>query len=309
MKIKEFRSRGLALVLALFAASACQADVDVTALQQRLEAMEKEMAALRAELARLAAQEPKQQQQVAAIESKVAVIETRAPAAKIAGNRVFFRGGATGLMENRADQAFTDLHGLLGADSRNTGDTGWYFGAGFDFLLSRDTLGLLPGTWLLAELGLEFRNLGDQETLMTGPAVGCLALGYAAATCTTLVGREEMTMLTVSASPKLKFREGAKLRPWIIPAGFDINVISPPSDSTNYLDVGVQFAAGVDYEVFPGITLGLDARYHLAANLTDPKYSDAQAAAVAALPGNTLNLNTDPDNDTWTAGASLGIAF
>ena len=67
-------------------------------------------------------------------------------------------------------------------------------------------------------------------------------------------GKQNMMMVTVSASPKIKFMEGSKLRPWIIPAGFDIHVISPPSGSTNYLDVGVQSGAGVDYELLPGAT-------------------------------------------------------
>lgn len=117
-------------------------------------------------------------------------------------------------------------------------------------------------------------------------------------------------MLTVSAAPKLKFMEGSKLQPWIIPAGLDLNVISPPSDSTNYLDIGVQFAAGVDYEVMPGITIGADLRYHLAANLTDPDY-DAGAIAAANAAGlvKGLELNSQQSNDVWTAGISLGIAF
>ena len=80
--------------------------------------------------------------------------------------------------------------------------------------------------------------------------------GPCALNCTNIKGDQNLMMLTVSAAPKIKFMEGSKLRPWIIPAGLDINVISPPSDSTNYLDVGVQFAAGLDYEIMPGITIG-----------------------------------------------------
>jgi hypothetical protein len=142
-----------------------------------------------------------------------------------------------------------------------TSDDGWYFGAGFDFLLSRDTLGLIPGAWTIAELGLEFRNMGSKDAHLLGPVAECLLLNEVKAggvpgalNCTNITGKQNLMMLTVSAAPKIKFMEGSKLRPWIIPAGLDLNVVSPPSDSTNYLDIGVQFAAGVDYEVMPGIT-------------------------------------------------------
>ena len=76
-------------------------------------------------------------------------------------------------------------------------------------------------------------------------------------------------MFTVSASPKIKFMQGSKLRPWIIPAGLDFNVISPPSDAATYLDVGVQFGAGVEYEIIPGLKFGIDGRYHLVSNISD----------------------------------------
>jgi opacity protein-like surface antigen len=57
---------------------------------------------------------------------------------------------------------------------------------------------------------------------------------------------------------------GSKLRPWIIPLGLDINIISPPSDAVTVLNTGMQFGAGVDYELFRGILLGVDGRYHWA---------------------------------------------
>ena len=124
--------------------------------------------------------------------------------------------------------------------------------------------------------------------------------------CTKVRGQENLMMLTVSAAPKLKFMEGSKLRPWLIPAGVDLNVISPPSDSTNYLDIGVQFAGGVDYEILPGITLGADVRYHLSADLTSPEYDKAALAAAKAAG---LSVQQHLKNDAFTAGVTLGIGF
>ncbi len=216
------------------------------------------------------------------------------------GNRVFFRGGSANLTEDRAGGVFTDTVSAASGSLANNDDSGWYFGAGFDFLLSKDTLGLLPGTWALAELSLDFRNLGSEETVLAGPTLGCIALsgggGLAANPGCAITGTQDLTMMTITASPKLKFREGHKLRPWIIPAGVSFIVISPPSDSTNYLDIGIMSGAGVDYMLIPGITLGLDTRYYWAADLTDPELS---------VPG----FDNDQENDSWTVGISLGISF
>ena len=152
-------------------AGATMAADDVAMLQARLAQMEQQMAAMKAELSKMTADAPAQVQQVQAIETRVAKVEQAAPTApKVIGNRVFFRGGYTSMTDDRANGAFTDMNDISGAlgaaglpSVKNGKDDGWYFGAGFDFLLSRDTLGLLPGTWALAELGLEFRNLGSEE--------------------------------------------------------------------------------------------------------------------------------------------------
>lgn len=309
-----------AALLAGAAGSAVAAD-DVATLQARLAQMEQQMAAMKAELARMSQAEPAQEQKVQAIETRVAKVEQAAPAAAPKkGNRVFFRGGYAAMTDDRRNGAFTDMNDISGAlgaaglpSVKNGNDDGWYFGAGFDFLLSDNVFGLLPGTWALAELGLEFRDLGAEEVHVVGPVAECLLLNQVlagglpgAVNCTGIRGQENLMMLTVSAAPKLKFNEGGKFRPWLIPAGLDLNVVSPPSDSTNYLDIGVQFAGGVDYEVIPGITIGADVRYHLSANLTDPDYN---AAALQAGRNAGLTLNPDNNLDTWTAGVSLGIAF
>lgn len=317
MKLSTTNSlaRGVAFACATMMAGAAGAAADADQLQQRLAQMEREMAALRAELDLMKQAEPQQSSKVAEIETRVAKVEQGGGTRAVKGNRVFFRGGYTSMVDDRSNGAFTDMMdvpGALGLGSvKNRQDDGWYFGGGFDFLLSRDTLGLLPGTWALAELGLEFHDFGAETAHLIGPVAECLLLnelgvGAGALNCTAIRGQQNLTMLTVSASPKLKFNEGGKVRPWIIPAGLDLDVISPPSDSTNYLDIGVQFGGGIDWEVLPGITLGADVRYHWAANLTDPDYS---AASVAAAQAAGLSIKPELDSDHWTAGLSLGIGF
>ncbi|TAJ26779.1 MAG: hypothetical protein EPO64_06020 [Nitrospirae bacterium] len=90
-------------------------------------------------------------------------------------------------------------------------------------------------------------------------------------------------MLTVDVAPKLKFREGEKLRPWIIPVGLDFHVISPPSNQTNYLDIGTQHGAGIEYNFWGPLNVGLDGRYHLAANMTNTVNSYGTVGAYVGI--------------------------
>jgi opacity protein-like surface antigen len=92
-------------------------------------------------------------------------------------------------------------------------------------------------------------------------------------------------MLTVSASPKIKFTQWGKFQPWIIPAGLDIHVISPPSDPVTVLDVGFQVGAGAEYTLWKSLKVGVDGRWH---------WTDDQ---------------TFTNNEFWTVGGYLGIGF
>jgi len=332
----------LAVATALLSTSMNAGAASVADLEKRLKQMEAEMAALRQELQAVKSEEPAQTQQVQQLEGRVTAVEaaTKEPMQKMEervahveemarppkypGNMIFFRGGYASLLEDRAFGSFTDTHNISGAlaglgvpgvsSAPNDGDDGWYVGAGFDFLLTRDVWGMMPGTWALAELAVEFNNFGSTRTVTVVPGAECLLFGAvtgapgAAGCAQAAVGDVQLTMLTVSASPKLKFMEGSKLRPWIIPAGLDINVISPPSDSATVLDVGAVFAAGADYELIPGIKLGLDARYHLTGDFTSTN-DDLTATQIAALNSAGLTIDADQDNDFWTVGGYLGIGF
>lgn len=291
-------------------------------LEKQIQALQDQLNSLRSELQTVKSAEPAQSQQVQQLDSRVSKVESAVQEApkpvearvakleqwsatvppKVSGNMVFFRGGFLGLSENRGNGVFSDLYNVGGLGPNNN-DSGWYAGAGFDFLLSRDTWGLLPGTWALAELGVEFGSVDSKNAVLTVPTAAATLVN--GGTLTPVIGNQQMLQMTVSAGPKLKFLEGSKLRPWIMPVGLDFRVISPPSETSNYLDIGAQFAAGADYELIPGIKVGADFRYHLAAGLTNPDYSAAQRAAFA-----TLGIApSEPDNDYWTAGGYLGIGF
>lgn len=187
------------------------------------------------------------------------------------GNEVFFRGGYVGSLSDRRGEVFTDTY-----TRNNPADKGHYVGAGLDLLLTRDTWGMMNGVSVLGEINVEHKRFNSAQTQVAVPSV---------ATGAPVMGKVQVTMLTVSVSPKIKFNEGSAFRPWIIPVGLDFQVISPPSNQTQYLDVGVQFGAGAEYQVWKEFKVGVDARFHLTAN------------------------QTQTVNSFWTVGPYIGIGF
>lgn len=176
------------------------------------------------------------------------------------GNLVFFRGGFAGLSSGRGCEIFVDT-----GTCTNNANSGYYVGAGLDLLLSKDTWGLMQGMSVLGEIGVEFKRFDSNTTTVAVPTVANAAAGTTFPT----VNQVQVTMLTVDVAPKLKFMEGSVFRPWIIPVGLDFHVISPPSNQTQYLDIGVQFGAGFEYQVWKEFKVGVDGRFHLASNQTN----------------------------------------
>ncbi|MBX3302149.1 MAG: hypothetical protein KF693_08030 [Nitrospira sp.] len=187
------------------------------------------------------------------------------------GNRVFFRGGYGEMLSDRAGELITDVHGVAG---KNDGTGGYYIGGGAELMITKDLWGLVNGVALVGEIGLEFKRWASSSVVNGEALVG-----------DTTPAKVQMTMLTASVAPKVKFRQGTDFQPWIIPAGLDFHVISPTSSQINYLDIGVQFGGGAEYRVWKELWLGLDSRFHLASNQT-----------------NTVN-------NFWTAGVYGAIGF
>jgi hypothetical protein len=182
------------------------------------------------------------------------------------GNRVFFRGGAAGLTSNRGGETITDAGTGL-----NNGTKGYYIGGGTELLITKDLWGMAKSIAVVGEIGLEFKRWSSSSAPSLGGLVG--------------PAKVQMTMLTASVAPKVKFMQGTDFQPWVIPAGLDFHVISPTSSQVNYLDIGVQFGGGAEYRVWKELWLGLDSRFHVASNQT-----------------NTVN-------NFWTAGIYGAIGF
>ena len=189
------------------------------------------------------------------------------------GNRVFFRGGYAGTTSDRSGELFTDGHNAAGSQS---GNHGYYVGAGEDIMLTHDVWGMLKEVGIVGEIGVEFKRF-NSKTVANSDTNGVTGVSNAG------LSKEQITMLTVSISPKVKFMQGSDFQPWIIPAGLDFHVISPTSSQTNYLDIGVQFGAGAEYRIWRELWLGMDGRFHLASNQTNTTNNFGTVGAYVAI--------------------------
>jgi len=214
----------------------------------------------------------------AAIALALAVCGVLPASAEDAGNMIFFRGGYAMATSDRSNELFTDGHSLKGTGPSNGGSHGYYVGAGEDIMLTKDFWGMMKGIALLGEIGVEFKrfNSNTVNNSDTATVTGVSTGGKS---------KEQITMLTVDISPKVKFMQGTNFQPWIIPVGLDFHVISPTSSQTNYLDIGVQFGTGAEYRIWKELWLGVDGRFHLASN------------------------QTNTTNNFGTVGAYVGIGF
>jgi hypothetical protein len=197
------------------------------------------------------------------------------------GNQVFFRGGAAFLTSDRSGEVFTDVFGRN--NQRNDGKSGYYIGGGLDLVLSKDVWGMMSKTWALGEIGVEFKRWNSKVVTVGVPSTCAGALGAAAPGCSVRSDKVQLTMLTVNIAPKIKFMEGSRFRPWIIPIGLDFHVISPPSNDTTVLDVGGQVGGGFEYHLFRAFHVGLDGRFHLATGQTDTTNNFGTVGVYVAL--------------------------
>jgi len=215
--------------------------------------------------------------------AKLERVEAMKASKSAAGNMVFFRGGYSRNDSSRYGQILTDTTGIGGQANGKQG--GWYFGAGFDFNLSDDAFGFHDGTEILAELMFEYKEFDRQK--LAAAALPTVLNSVVSTALTPGAGTVTVSQFTLTASPKIKFLKGSKLRPWIIPAGFALHVISPPSNGVTVLLPSMHFALGADYNVWKNLYVGADFRYNLTIG------SNLDGTAVGGL----------------TTGGYLGIGF
>jgi hypothetical protein len=242
-------------------------NVKVDALEAQLQAMQAEIRSLRAAQGRPVVDPDTAK--VQELDSWMNSVKAEGHSSKGAkDNMVFFRGGYGHNNDQRGGTL--DPTNIPGVGSAGNGlavgaigdRDAWYAGAGFDFNINDNLFGLWNNTEVLAELMFDYKQLGERKANgLSGQAVGVVnSLGFNLPPA----NNETATVnaLTLAASPKIKFMKGSNFRPWLIPAGMEITVISPPSDAITVLNPGMMFGAGADYKIWKDIYAGADVRYH-----------------------------------------------
>ncbi len=237
-------------------------------LEAQLQAMQDEIAALKAQVNNVTPATAVDSQKVQELDAWMTSVKSEPVKAKTKDNMVFFRGGYAHFDNVRGGTLDPTDNPVWGGSNRNgqlvgpiTDNDAWYFGAGFDFSLDDNLWGLMDDTEVLAELGVNYTELatiqvnGLSPVILNGTGLEALALNSQTAT---------VNMATVSAAPKIKFLKNSAFRPWLIPVGFELNVISPPSDAITVLTPGMVFGAGADYKIWKNLYIGADVRYHYA---------------------------------------------
>lgn len=257
------------------------------ALEAQMQQMADQMQAMQAELSRVkssSAQASTEAAKVQELDSWMASMKSAPAVSAPKDHLVAVRGGYERLDQSRGNTNFLTDGALL---SNNDSQDGFYFGGAFDYNINNDLFGLMDGISFDIELGVEYSQFGTgQNTLTNGSltavdtATGNLVVLNAGS------GESTDSRLRLSASPKIKFMYGSRFRPWLIPVGLDINILGVPSNAVSVLNAGMQSGGGIEYDLYKGIVIGSDVRYH---------YS-------------TSKLDGTPTN-VFSAGGYLGFKF
>lgn len=272
------------------------------AIEQRLKMMEDQMNAMRSELGRVRA-ESASSAKVNELEAKVAK-QAVATGKGEHRNLLFFRGGYAKMEKARDGELLAGQNSVVATtagfgDPTNGDGDGWYTGAGFDFHLTEDVWGLTDKAEVFGELMFEYKNFGtsynslisDVDNVATSALVGSNVDAWGTV-------KNKLTQFTLTASPKIKFNPHGDFRPWVIPVGLAIHVISPPSSGVTVLNPGLMLGAGAEYKIWKDIYAGADFRYHFTGDDLD---ISTKNGALGKLKG----TNTDG----YTTGAYLGVGF
>jgi len=267
------------------AAAQTQAEANAkktAALQSQVEQMAEMMQSMQAELSRVKtiAANAADTTKVQELDQWMASMKNAPAHAAAKEHRFTVRGGWMHMDDNRGSTKNT-LNTGVGEDilTSEVDQDAFYYGGAIEMNMNNDLFGLMDGVSFGIELGIEYSELGDREDTGLDDVLLLTA-------DTKLQQTVTVNMLRVSAAPKIRFMQGSKLRPWIVPLGLDLNIISPPSDAVTVLNSGMQFGAGADYEILPGIYAGVDGRYHWTPDDVD-----------------------GVDTDGFTLGGSVAFAF
>ncbi len=250
------------------------------ALEAQVQQMASMMQAMQAELSRVKAQAStavnSNSQKLQELDQWMASVRSAPVHVASKDNLIAARGGWMHFNDNRDGTDTAGLSTLAGGLQADR--DAFYYGGAIDFNVNNDLFGFMDHTSFAMELGLEYAHLASNKDNTSSLNV------VAGATIANKTA--DVNQLRINISPKIKFMHGSKFRPWIIPVGLDINIISPPSNAITVLNTGMNFGVGAEYEVFNGIVVGADGRYH-------HSFDDIDGV----------------DTDGFTLGGSIGFQF
>lgn len=261
------------MMASVFLTGAASSHVMAQSLEQQVKQLERQLQMIQEQLREVRSQSEQKAQKLDEVEDMAISAKTEAARKSRKDNMVYFRGGFTHAMNRRSGSSIRSVVAPVGPQDTADKD-GWYIGAGLDWNLTNDAWGFLPNTSVLAEVMFEYKEFSTRVVGNGGLAnVPTMLAGGSLNPVTVTVSQ-----FTLTAAPKIKFMEGSSFRPWIIPAGLAIHVISPTSESVTYLTPGVMFGAGVDYNFWKDFYIGIDGRYHLTAGKADNVKVDGMTA-------------------------------
>lgn len=218
-----------------------------------------------------------------------------------------FTGGAALLENSRSGEFFTDCNKQTISTCQGTGGTlnndsvGWYVGGGLDL----PVWGLPWGHMIAFEIEIEFARFSSGKSFFqiieNGPVTGgptpCGAGRCPVGTkpgfgegqrSDAIPGTRKVVVSTfqVAFSPKYRFDtfvKSRKIRPWIIPAGFEMSVNSPPPAQFNLWDIGGVSGVGVDIHLWERVWVGLESRYHFRSGQTGVDTNHVTAGGFVGL--------------------------
>ncbi len=249
----------------------------VDLLESQVRAMQDEIASLRSAQATAAPVAAVDTAKVEELDQWMASVKAAPVIEKTKDNMMFFRGGYGHSNATRGGTldpttipgVGSSINGL--GNGRMADKDAWYAGAGFDFSLNNNLFGLMDNTEVLAELMFDYKQYAQgSNNGISGGVAGAANVGVRGLAPLTVNNQATtVSQFTLAASPKIKFMKGSAFRPWLIPVGLEVNVISPPSNAITVLNPGMQFGLGADYKIWKDLYVGADARYHQSMGSTD----------------------------------------
>jgi len=251
------------------------------ALEAQMQQMADQMQAMQAELSRVkssSAQASAEAAKVQELDSWMASMKSAPAVSAPKDNLVAVRGGYERLDLARGNPSPLANGALL---SNNDSQDGFYFGGAFDYNINNDLFGLMDGISFDIELGVEYSQFGTGQNALTNGTLSAVNTADPSGDLVVLnagSGKSTDSRLRISASPKIKFMYGSRFRPWLIPVGLDINILGVPSNAVSVLNAGMQSGGGIEYDLYKGIVIGSDVRYHYSTSKLDGTPTNAFSA-------------------------------